>query len=92
MKGLCSQKSDIWSTGILLLFLICGSEQLGKFDKMSPKEYNDYILNLPKNDYEIANNYPFIKKILKNCLIVDVEKRLDAKGLLKLFETEYGIK
>ncbi|KAM0685458.1 hypothetical protein COBT_003331 [Conglomerata obtusa] len=92
MKGLCSQKSDIWSTGISLLFLICGSEQLRKFEKMSRKEYNDYMLNLPKNDYEILNNYPFIKKILKNCLLEDAEKRLDAKGLLELFETEYGIK
>jgi tRNA A-37 threonylcarbamoyl transferase component Bud32 len=80
-KKTYNNKVDIWSFGILAFYLLCGS---------FPFETNGHQVlfteEIPFTDMIWKKRSSGIKKIIKKCLLLDYEKRINAEELLKLLK------
>lgn len=85
-NGICYQKSDCWSLGIMFLLYTCNYMEQNKFDQyFSKRFYEKYFAKQVENNKN-SNDYPFIKSLIKRCLVEDIKKRFEVKGLLRLFK------
>lgn len=80
-----NSKSDIWSLGVMYYEMLCGS--LPFFGATDIELYKDICVNssnLFKNDMIIPDS---IKRMVKKCLTIDIEKRVSWDELFDFSRT-----
>lgn len=84
--GICSKKSDLWSLGVMLLLFTREINMQYALEQYNYLNLYIHIATLQTNNFKDFDNYPFITKILKLCLIENVENRCDIQKLLELLD------
>jgi hypothetical protein len=87
LNHLYNFKVDIWSTGILIYYLMYGNTPFNdeKSDVVKDKIINS-TLNLENNDSQFIF-YKYLINIINDCLIKNNKKRLDCQEILKKYFT-----
>ena len=82
LKRNYNEKCDIWSMGVILYILLCGYPPFN--GKNNRELYNEIQFREPDfSGEEWENVSPDAKKLIKMCLIKDMNKRPSAKEILK---------
>lgn len=86
--GICYQKSDIWCYGIMFFLFASGQDSniIYNFTRRPMASAYDCVKYEMERYKDYSYTLSLIAKLLKCCVVINVDDRINAKGLLKLLE------